>query len=151
MGSANKILYWFRISPEFCSYSFYTFDSETPWTYTEMSERQDPTNGTLPCFNSDVRLLSAYFTQNLVGFASLCVALYFIWAYHTDSIKKRPTSAAHTLYIMIWNIAIDYVISLAYILVLLTGDGYSNFAMSNPCLPFWYLFSYNLLKAWLSL
>ena len=34
--------------------------SETSGTYTKMNERQDPTNGTLPCFNSDVRLLSAY-------------------------------------------------------------------------------------------
>ena len=34
--------------------------SETSGTHTKMNERQDPTNKTLPCFNLDVRLLSAY-------------------------------------------------------------------------------------------
>ena len=51
--------------------------SEVPGIYTEMSERQDPTNGTLPYFNSDVRLLSTYQkTAVPIGRLFLCERLF---------------------------------------------------------------------------
>ena len=40
-----------------------------------MNERQDPTNGTLPCFNSDVRLLSVYLIFGAGDRIQTCTAM----------------------------------------------------------------------------
>ena len=58
-----------------------------------MNERQDPTNGTLPCFNSDVRLLSAYrsgFTVERLPAPILCLHKPFV-----AFLEKKRFLSAH--------------------------------------------------------
>ena len=60
-----------------------------------MNERQDPTSGTLPCFNSDVQLLSAYHEAAPEAFAirNHLNIVNTSWRYFGHRLKKDPTKA----------------------------------------------------------